>query len=313
MPAPVDNISASRPPRATGTEDERASRVYRALVFIERNLGNRLDVAEAARAACYAPRHFRRVFREYVGEGAHDYIRRLRLTRAATLLRLTPLSVTEVALATGFESVAGFNRAFAAQFGQTPSHYRTHCPNDEPAMPSPEPIAVSIEEAPPRRLAFLRHFGHEFGAVRTWMRLAAWARKRSLLGDDALILGIAHDDYDVPPARRRYDACVAIPPEFDPGPGIGVTKLPGGLVARHHFRGSLAALEQRWLLFVRHWLPDSGCALRLPYGYDVYPPRLLRPLALARLLLPGGTVEATLCLPVAPAAPGRVVSPGFDG
>lgn len=299
MSEPAQPLSPLAPKPRPGTEDEHWTRLYRALVFIEENLGSQLDVTEVARVACYAPRHFQRIFRERIGEGVRDYIRRLRVNQAATLLRHTRLSVTDAAFAAGFETVAGFDRAFAALMGCAPSEYRVQVDGKDAAPDASAAMKVELVEEPTRRLAFLRHVGPELGAVRVWIQLAAWAKMRGLLTDDAVLLGIAHDDDDAPLDQHRYDACIEIAPGFDPGPGFGVRELPGGLVARHRFRGTLSALERRWLLFTRHWFTASGHTLRLPFGYDRYPPHVVHPLALARHLLPGAPVEATLHLPLA--------------
>jgi AraC family transcriptional regulator len=307
MPAGAASMNQPEPPSSPptakprpGTADEHATRLYRAFVFIEENLHNHIDVTDVARVACYTPRHFQRIFCEATGEGVRDYIRRLRVTLAATLLRHTRLSVTDAAFAAGFQTIAGFDRAFTAVLGCAPSDYRALPEGKDAAPGAIAALRVELAEEPPRRLAFLRHLGPEFDAVRVWIQLAAWAKAHGLLTDDAVLLGIAHDDDDVPPAQRRYDACLEIAPDFDPGPGFGVRELPGGLVARHRFRGTLPALEHRWQLLTRHWFPASGYALRLPLGYDRYPARLVRPLALARHLLPGAVIEATLHLPIAP-------------
>ena len=53
-------------------------------------------------------------YRHKVADGA------LRLEQARTLLRNSALSVTETAVATGFESAAHFSRAYRQQYGRAP-------------------------------------------------------------------------------------------------------------------------------------------------------------------------------------------------
>lgn len=278
--------------------EDHATRVYRALAYMEQNLANRLEVSEIARIACYSPRHFLRVFRDQVGEGVREYIQRLRIHRAATLVRHLDCSITEIAFAVGFESVAGFNRAFSSAFGHSPTAYREVELEEEPAMPDGPAVQVKVSEKPSYTLAFVRHVGHEFGAVAAWARLVRWAKKRRLWSPDSVCIGISHDDYDTPAERRRYDACLVVEDRSCEADGVGFMILAGGLVAEHVFRGSLTALEQRWLILSRRWLPESGYSLRLPLGYDIYPAGLVEPLATATQLLTGGAIQAVLCLPV---------------
>ena len=75
-------------------------------------LGGSLSLDAIAGAACLSPFHFHRSFRAFFGETPHQFVIRLRLEHAADRLRRTNSSVTDVALAVGFESPAHFSRAF---------------------------------------------------------------------------------------------------------------------------------------------------------------------------------------------------------
>ena len=53
----------------------------------------------------------------------HEFLRSLRLKRAAQLLKKSTASVTEVAYAEGFNNLSHFTKIFRQQFGQTPSAF----------------------------------------------------------------------------------------------------------------------------------------------------------------------------------------------
>ena len=57
----------------------------------------------------------------------NDYINSLRLNDACRLLRTTDLSVTDVSVRSGFNTLRTFNRCFIKQMGQSPSEYRKYC------------------------------------------------------------------------------------------------------------------------------------------------------------------------------------------
>jgi AraC-like DNA-binding protein len=82
----------------------------------------RLD--EAAAVACMSPFHFHRSFTRTFGETPHRFVTRLRIDRAKALLAGTDLSVLDVCLAVGYQSVGTFSRRFAALVGRSPSDYR---------------------------------------------------------------------------------------------------------------------------------------------------------------------------------------------
>jgi AraC family carnitine catabolism transcriptional activator len=65
-------------------------------------------------------RQVTRLFRSAVGRPPMAYYRTLRLNHARQLLFQSPLSISEIAIASGFQSVSAFSRCFAAEFGHSP-------------------------------------------------------------------------------------------------------------------------------------------------------------------------------------------------
>lgn len=90
---------------------------------IER-MQNRLDEpasrAALAAGAAISKRQLDRLFREHLGTGAAAFHLGLRLDRARELLRQTTLSVSEVAIVTGFRSASHFSRAYRQRFARAP-------------------------------------------------------------------------------------------------------------------------------------------------------------------------------------------------
>ncbi|WP_342723778.1 GlxA family transcriptional regulator [Bradyrhizobium sp. B097] len=69
-------------------------------------------------------RHLDRLFASEMHAGFLDTYRRIRLDHARRLLEQSPLSVSEIAFATGFSSAGHFSRAFASAFGRSPRSAR---------------------------------------------------------------------------------------------------------------------------------------------------------------------------------------------
>jgi len=95
-----------------------------AVEVMEANVAEPVDLAHLAQTAGLSERQLNRLFTDKLGRPTMRYYRELRLEKAQSLLRNSPLSLTEIALATGFASSSHFSRAYAAQFGQPPSAYR---------------------------------------------------------------------------------------------------------------------------------------------------------------------------------------------
>ena len=68
--------------------------------------------------------HFARSFKQAFGIPPHRYLLTRRIEQASTLLRDTDLGITEIAFATGWESLGTFGRTFRDITGQSPSAVR---------------------------------------------------------------------------------------------------------------------------------------------------------------------------------------------
>lgn len=96
----------------------------RALRLMEANIEEPLKASELAGAVCASTRQMERLFREYLGCTPMRYYTRLRLSRARNLLIQTELSVSEIAVATGFGSIANFSKLYRQQYQVQPSLVR---------------------------------------------------------------------------------------------------------------------------------------------------------------------------------------------
>jgi AraC-like DNA-binding protein len=97
----------------------------RARDLIDREYASPLDLDTLSRAAGYSRFHFARAFAAAYGETPRAYLTRRRIERAKSLLRTANLSVTEICLLVGFESLGSFSSRFRDLVGQSPTEYRT--------------------------------------------------------------------------------------------------------------------------------------------------------------------------------------------
>ena len=94
------------------------------LQFCEANFGESVSVPQMAAKMFLSPSRFSEIFKAEMGVPPGEYLRRLRLNQAQTLLKNTRQSAGEIATQCGFSDAAQFSRAFKAAFGATPSEYR---------------------------------------------------------------------------------------------------------------------------------------------------------------------------------------------
>lgn len=107
---------------------EQINAVQRMKDFIEAHITDQITLHMLARAANYSPWHAARIFKELTEKTPFEYIRAIRLSRAAVKLRSSDVKITDVAFDFVFDSHEGFTRAFTRQFGMTPKYYCKHAP-----------------------------------------------------------------------------------------------------------------------------------------------------------------------------------------
>jgi AraC-like DNA-binding protein len=107
---------------------EKVKAVNRMKDYIQEHITEQITLRMLADAAGYSPWHAARMFKELVGKTQFEYIRAIRLSRAALKLRDDDARITDVAFDFVFGSHEGFTRAFSREFGMTPKYYSKNQP-----------------------------------------------------------------------------------------------------------------------------------------------------------------------------------------
>lgn len=121
-------------PQSDDTEDlARLRLLRRAKDVMDRDWAEAIDVASVAARVGYSRYHFIRLFKLAYGETPGRYLSRRRVERAQDLLRTADLTVSEICVAVGFESLGSFCTRFKDITGLTPTEYRLRQSQDGPA------------------------------------------------------------------------------------------------------------------------------------------------------------------------------------
>lgn len=102
---------------------EHTAKLKVVLEYIEQHYMEELSIFELAELCYFSEYHFMRFFKKYIGTSCLDYIKNLRLEKAAELFEQGETSTLEVSLAVGFHNLSYFHREFKKKYGMTPKKF----------------------------------------------------------------------------------------------------------------------------------------------------------------------------------------------
>ena len=159
--------------------------VSRALALIADGAldGDRASVANLSERLGIGERQLRRLFLEHLGASPIAVAQTRRVLFAKQLIHETRMSMTDVALASGFGSIRRFNEVFRTLFGRPPSALRRH----GSASSRPADAAVTL------RLRYRRPYD--------WQSMLAYLQARAIPGIEVVEHGSYHRTVEI-------DGCV---------------------------------------------------------------------------------------------------------
>jgi len=108
-----------------------AERVEKVIALLEKNLTAPPALEDIGRAVGCSPFHLSRTFSASTGMTIPQYIRQLRMERAADLLKSGKFNVTEAAMEVGYSSLSHFSQAFHEIYGCCPGLYPLKTPTQK--------------------------------------------------------------------------------------------------------------------------------------------------------------------------------------
>ena len=106
---------------------EHAEKIKAALEYMDRNYGEEISIADVAAACYFSQYHFMRFFKKYMGTSCGEYLKNLRLEKAAKAFASGNTGILDVAMESGFRNLSYFYREFQKKYGYTPKQFIHRC------------------------------------------------------------------------------------------------------------------------------------------------------------------------------------------
>lgn len=275
------------------TNEKYEEAILSTLIHIQTHLERDLSLDRLAERVGFSAYHYHRIFREIIGEPVKEYVRRLRLEKAAYRLKVSEEAILGLAMDAGFKTHESFTRAFTRQFRITPKEFRNNYLRvsrerkkqaqpkyiaDYPVKAEPTSKQVHLEHVRSIIVAFVRHVGPydklldpDSPMSVLWDELFAWGNANKLINADSLLIGIPQDDPSItPPEKQRFDVCVQIPEFRNPSGHIGCQTISAGMfgVSRHY--GSFDNLAEAYMHIYDSLVTTGKYNLRTQTPFEVY-------------------------------------------
>ena len=120
QPCPGGNYSNGDGSRQVAEPTE----IWKTRRYISEHLDEKISLTEVARLVKRNPTYLSQRFKEVTGESFVAYVARTRIEKAFELLQDPRKRVSEIAFASGFQSLSQFNRVFKKRCGESPRDFR---------------------------------------------------------------------------------------------------------------------------------------------------------------------------------------------
>lgn len=281
-------------------------RVNKTIDYIERNLEKSMSLEELAETANFSKFHFNRIFHSLIGETPFQFVLRLRLEKAASLIIANRYSsIIEIAFRCGFSDISIFSRNFKSYFKISATQYRkdklknsnisqlnsnTRQQDDKTAGYFCNTLqintwrtnmelnkSIEVKELPKMTVAYVRNIGPWNGDKKQYEnlrnKLFSWAGARGLMGgNDFRYLILYHDDPNVALSDKlRMSLCITVPPETEVEREIGKMEIDAAKYAIARFELTENDFQKAWDWIYGQWLPNSGYQPDTKPYFETYP------------------------------------------
>ncbi|TGN18831.1 AraC family transcriptional regulator [Leptospira idonii] len=253
---------------------------------MEQNLEGQFGLNQIAFFSNLSPWHFHRFFKKHQKENVQNYIKRLKIEKAAYELKISDFPILEIAMEAGYESNEAFTRAFKRYMGATPSQYRSKLKKtNKPkvnlkGLVFPEGIQQKEfrkKEIAPFEIVYVRHIGSysdlpgPLSDSKEVKLLLTFINTISSLPENHKWVGISLDDPNISPEDKiRFDLGITVGNKIHSVPHLGKQTVTGGKYLQVRYRGSYTNLPSIYEFLMQDYIPAEKIHLRNSPPFEIY-------------------------------------------
>jgi AraC family transcriptional regulator len=244
-------------------------RLEKVIDFIGKHVDEDVSLEKVSAVFCVSKFHFHRLFTALTGLSLQQYIRWLRMKRAAHQLVVNQeQSIINIAINAGFTSHEAFSRLFKQMCGLSPSQFRqqanwSYWDSSPYCLPKrgEANMKVDVKKVNKIRLAVIEHRGDPQWIGKSVNKLITWAKAQSvnLKPKAGEAFAFAYDDpKTTAPEEFRMDLGIKIPDNLELSNDVVEKFIPPGRYAVTLHKGSRDRIGDTVYYLYREWLLNSG-------------------------------------------------------
>ena len=183
-------------------------RYTKLLTYLEDHLSEEINIEKVEDICHYSYRNINRIFLALNQETIGQYIKRLRLEKAAQYLKYSEMGISQIAYTVGYEDRSAFSKAFKKKYHSNPKEFRESAEEYREEMKKQfilpdaahQKLEFKIETLPEFQYLFTEYRG-DFRDTEAmdllWEKLIDYALKLDLLSEDSVLMTEIVDDADI--------------------------------------------------------------------------------------------------------------------
>ncbi len=255
------------------TKEDYTGRIERVVEYIDKHLGEEMDLKKLAELSNFSEYHFHRIFKAFRHETLLAYIIRKRLETAAHLLHHSELPIESIAYNVGYEMPSSLSKSFKQCYGISPTAYRNNkhynknylIMKQEAVNPEFKLKAPKIVELDNKAVIYISLTGaySELDFPGTFTKLWNFVKEHKLFTAGIEHIGLYYNNPKVTDSSKlRSDVCLTVHKPVQPQGEVAVKEIPGGKYAVFTHIGPYNNVGVVYDAIFAEWLPAGGCELR---------------------------------------------------
>ncbi|TGL88636.1 helix-turn-helix domain-containing protein [Leptospira congkakensis] len=254
--------------------------------LLEGKLDDTIGLGQIAFFTGYSDWHFHRLFKSIQGENVKEYIRRLRLEKAAYELKITNFPILEIAIEAGFLSHEAFSKAFKRVIGITPSEFRKKYQkkktiSNKVHQTLPDGISkfgFQKKTISTFSIAFVRHIGSyeelpgPIAGSNEVKQIQSLIQSWNSSYTNHKWIGISQDDPEISPKGKiRFDLGITVGSlQKKLIQGFGVQSIPGGKYLQIRYQGKYQGLPKIYDWILNDYTKSNSLKLKNQPPWECY-------------------------------------------